>query len=333
MTTRMASLLAAVVLVVGARVVDGQLWSAPTPQRALTLVHGRLVTVDDGPVGGMRAWIDWGRSVDTIVFDSLGRFATLPEPFAADSITLVVQPTDSGRYYPVRARLAVDRIAHTLDVLLVPRVWRIDGGRFAGVEIPIDVDAVLRRGSDRGSFGRVKGKQLVGWTDGSFPVPVVLRHDAGLPISAADSAAFWSAVRAVEQSLGGPFFLPAGDTLLRGTIYPIDVRIDPRIDADAKTWVSWNRDGQIFEGVISFRTHAQLRSEAVVAHELLHVLGFGHTAAWPSTLSPRLISGGGVTATDVAYAQLLLRAQALERRRAMVGGFTASSPSREAGPR
>jgi hypothetical protein len=332
-SVRAASLLAGLLFGAGTRVADGQLWSAATPQRALSLVHGRLVAVDDRPVAGMRAWLDWGSSVDTILLDAIGRFATLPQTFVHDSVTLIVQPSDSGRYHPLRARLPMGRLSEALDVLLVPRVWRIDGGRFDGVEIPIDVDAVLRRGSDRGSFGRVKGRQLVGWTVGSFPVPVVLRHDAGLRFSAADSIAFWAIVRTVEESLGGQFFLPAADTLLRGTIYPIDVRIDPRLSADAKTWVSWNREGQIFEGAISFRSHSQLRNESVVAHELLHLLGFGHTAAWPSTLAPRLIAGGGVTASDVAYAQLLLRAHELERRLAIVGGFTASAPSREASRR
>jgi hypothetical protein len=291
----------------------------------LSLVRGQLVTVDDGPVGGMRTLVDWGGTVDTVLLDSLGRFAMLPETLLRDSVTLIVEPTDGGRYHPLRARLPIQRLAGALDILLVPRIWRIDGGRFAGTEIPIDVDAVLRRGEDRGSFGRVKGKQLVGWTAGSFPVPIVLRHEGDRPFSEADSTAFWANVRRVEEALGGSFFLPAGDTLLRGTIYPVDIRIDPRINADAKTWVSWNKEGQIFEGLISFRDYAQLRNESVVAHELLHLLGFGHTAAWPSTLAPRINTDRGVTAMDVAYAQLLMRAHELERRREIAGGFTASS--------
>ena len=301
-----------------------------TPLPPPSLVRGRLVTVDDGSVAGMRALIDWGSVVDTVLFDAVGRFAMLPETSRGDSLTLIVEAADSGRYHPVRARLAVQRISGSLDVLLIPRLWRVDGGRFAGAEIPIDVEAVLRRGDDRGSFGRVRGKQLIGWTVGSFPVPVVIRRDSGSRFSEDDSIAFWSTVRNVEESLGGRFFLPAGDTLLRGTIYPVDIRIDPRLNADAKTWVSWNRDGQIFEGLISFRSAAELRSESVVGHELLHLLGFGHTAAWPSTLSPRITNGTGVTATDVAYAQLLLRAHELERSLEIAGGFTASTLAREA---
>ena len=324
-----AALVAGALLCVDPRIAFAQLRRATSPLPPPNLVHGRLVTVDDGPVESVRALIDWGSVVDTVLFDAIGRFAMLPQTGAGDSLTLLVEPGDSGRYHPVRARLSVQRLSGALDVLLIPRIWRVDGGRFSGAEIPIDVDAVLRRGEDRGSFGRVKGKQLIGWTVGSFPVPVVLRHDGGSRFSAEDSIAFWSTVRTVEESLGGRFFLPAGDTLLRGTIYPVDIRIDPRLNADAKTWVSWNRDGQIFEGLISFRTAAELRSEPVVGHELLHLLGFGHTAAWPSTLSPRITNGGGVTATDVAYAQLLLRAHELERSLAIAGGFAASMLSRE----
>jgi hypothetical protein len=326
-SVRTAALVAATLLGVGGRLAGAQLWSVATPHRALTLVHGRLVTVDDGPVAGMRAVLDWGGGAapDTIPFDAIGRFAALPSAFARDSVTLAVEPTDSGRYYPVRARLAVARLDRALDVLLIPRVWRIEGGRFAGAEVSISVDAALRRGSDRGSFGRVVANQLIGWTVGSFPVPIVFRHDGGSVLTDADSVAFWESVRRVEESLGGQFFLPAGDTLLRGTIYPVDIRIDPRLNADAKTWVSWNGDGQIFEGLISFRGRAELRNASVVAHELLHLLGFGHTAAWPSTLAPRIANGHGVTAIDVAYAQLLLRAHELERRLEIVGGFSASA--------
>ncbi len=302
-------------LCAAARPAGAQLF--PVPQPAPTLVHGRLVAVDDGPVAGMRAILDWGGAVDTVLFDAVGRFAMLPPAVVGDSATLIVEQNDGERYYPVRARFALDRVAKALDVLLVPRVWRIDGGRFAGVEVGIDIDAVLRRGADRGSFGRVSAhqpNQLVGWTSASFPVPVVLRRDGTADVTESDSVAFWATVRDVEQSLGGRFFVPAGDTLLRGTIYPVDIRIDPRLNAVAQTWVSWNRDGRIFEGLISFRNGAALRNESVVAHELLHLLGFGHTGAWPSTLAPRLTDDRGVTASDVAYAQLLLRVHELERR-------------------
>jgi hypothetical protein len=324
-----AAILAGALLSANVRLAQTQIRRpSTTPLPPPSLVHGRLVTVDDGPVAGMRALIDWGSVVDTVLFDAIGRFAMLPGSSRGDSLTLIVEAADSGRYHRVRARISAQRISGALDVLLIPRLWRVDGGRFAGAEVPIDVDAVLRRGDDRGSFGRLRGKQLIGWTVGSFPVPVVLRRDSGSRLSEDDSIAFWSTVRTVEQSLGGRYFLPAGDTLLRGTIYPVDIRIDPRLNADAKTWVSWNRDGQIFEGLISFRSSAELRSESVVGHELLHLLGFGHTAAWPSTLSPRITNGTGVTAADVAYAQLLLRAHELERSLEIVGGFTASMLSR-----
>ncbi len=105
-----------------------------------------------------------------------------------------------------------------------------------------------------------------------------------------------------------------------GRVYPVDVGVGP-VTAAAVTYVSWDHDGNIFEGSVTFRSLRELRELSIVEHELMHVLGFGHTTAWPSAVEAQPPPGRTVTAEDAAYAQLLLRAHALEADPLLVAGL------------
>jgi hypothetical protein len=187
--------------------------------------------------------------------------------------------------------------------------------------VAVDPDAALRRAPDFGSFGRVSSTRVVGWMPGGFPIPVVLRHDGGSRISAADSAAFWDAARDVEQSLGGRFFMPWNDTIMRGRIFPVDVRVDRSISGAGMTFITWDSDGNIFEGSVRFHGSPEMQIPGVVEHELMHVLGFGHTTAWPSAMETRAFRVRTVTEEDVAYAQLLMVVHAAQQDPLVVGGL------------
>lgn len=87
------------------------------------------------------------------------------------------------------------------------------------------------------------------------------------------------------------------------------------------TYVSWDSDGNVFEGSVSFRSAREIRNRSIVEHELMHVLGFGHTTAWPSAVEAAAPPDRTITAEDAAYAQLLLRAHALEADPLVVAGL------------
>ncbi|HEX7018391.1 MAG TPA: hypothetical protein VF159_00160, partial [Gemmatimonadaceae bacterium] len=199
---------------------------------------------------------------------------------------------------------------------------RIASGTFEGARVTLDPTAALRRSPRGGSFGRLRADRVVGWNPQSFPLPVILVRAHG--VTASDSIDFWSSVARVEDALGATYFRPTADTGFTGHIYPLVVRVDPTLTTEGLTFVSWAADGEVFEGTTSFRRVADLRDASIVGHELLHLLGFGHTAAWPSTLAVDAIHPRVVTAEDAAYAQLLVALRALQVQRNAYGGLRSS---------
>jgi hypothetical protein len=158
-----------------------------------------------------------------------------------------------------------------------------------------------------------------------FPLRVIIRHDVGARVTAADSAAFWSAARDVERAIGSSLFRPTMDTTMENQVFPVDVEIDPRINASGVTFVTWDREGTVFESTVRFRGSFEMQHSGVVEHELLHVLGFGHTASWSSAMAPRGVVLRAITEEDVAYAQLLMRIRELQADPLVVGGFVPAS--------
>jgi hypothetical protein len=295
----------------------------------IALLTGRLVALDSQPIIGVRVIVEWGgqsvlANADTLPVDSAGRFGTLVHDLAGDSVALVIDAPPSSRYEPARVAVRTTRLSDEIRILLVPKRWTIRRGTFAGAEVSIDPRLALRRIPNSGSFARVSSAHVVGWMPGSFPIPVVLRRD-GPRITAADSAAFWDAARDVESAMGGHFFVPWSDTAMYGRIFPVDVRIDRRISGAGLTFATWDANGNIFEGSIRFHGSRELRMPAVVEHELMHVLGFGHTTAWPSAMETRTMELRAVTAEDVAYAQLLMVVHEWQQDSLVVGGLIEAS--------
>jgi hypothetical protein len=290
------------------------------------LLFGRLLTADGEPPDGVRVIVRWSRDTtslgasDTLQVDAVGRFADLVRPAPGDSVWIVLGSSGQSAYYGAAVAVPRERLAEELHILLVPRRWTIRRGEFNGRTIAIDPRAALRRAPDRASFARLTRQRTVGWAPESYPVPIVFRRTSGPRIGADDSIAFWSAVDAFQQAIGTALFLPSSDTTLTGRIFPVDVGVG-RIGSAAVTYVSWDRDGNIFEGSVTFRSERELRQLSIVEHELLHLLGFGHTTAWRSAVEAEAPASRTVTAEDVAYAQLLLRAHALESDPLVIGGL------------
>jgi hypothetical protein len=297
----------------------------------LALLFGRILTVDGEPAAGLRVVVDWSHdsfatlASDTLDLDRAGRFAIPARGCNSDSVVVSVVAAPDGRYYPTRVTVPRARLADELRVLVLPREWTIHRGRFAGSAVKIAPSDALRGTTGQGSFGRVAHQHVVAWDASSFPIGIVLRHDLSPGLSARDSVAFWEAARDVEDAIGITLFRPTTDTTEHDRVFPIDVLLDRRIAASGVTYVSWDRGGRLFEGTMRFRTSREIELGSVVAHELLHALGFGHTTAWPSAMHARDSGGRGMTVEDVAFAQLLMRLHELQQDPLVLGGIEGSS--------
>ena len=162
------------------------------------------------------------------------------------------------------------------------------------------------------------------WPDEVFPLRIAFDRDppaAGL--TARDSVRFWGFAEDVERTVGLDLFrpVPYWETLPEGD-GPTDVilvRIDPALRS-AGLGVVISNGGDISYGVVRIqRVSALGRPEGarLVAHELMHALGFGHTCEWRSVMADldrcRALASALPTPEDVAHAQLLHRVRALQR--------------------
>ena len=295
----------------------------------LALLFGRILTADGESAAGLRVVVQWSGAFaaaaitsDTLDLDRLGRFAVPARDCSSDSVVISVVPAPDARYFPTRVIVPRSRLANELQILVLPREWTIRTGRFAGNTVHVSPADALRRTADHGgSFGRLTAQHVVAWDASSFPLSVVLRHDLSPGLSARDSVAFWQAARDVEDALGVRLFRPTSDTTGHDRVFPIDVLLDARIAVSGVTYVSWDRSGMLFEGTVRFHSSREIESSSVVAHELMHALGFGHTTAWPSAMQVRNSGLSGLTVEDAAFAQLLMRVHELQSDPLLVGGL------------
>jgi hypothetical protein len=155
---------------------------------------------------------------------------------------------------------------------------------------------------------------VVGWAPAAYPLPVAFVRDRSTTgVSPADSAAFWACVRRFEEQLGISAFRPADTTALSDGRAGVEVVIDPRIPPAAVTWASWGPSGDLNDARVAVRTPADFRNSALIAHEMLHALGFGHALEWRSVMTrTATASVTTLTAQDVAYVQLIHRVRAAQ---------------------
>jgi hypothetical protein len=199
-------------------------------------------------------------------------------------------------------------------------VWTIESGSYAGLRVPLHIDAALGPGGRGEHFWRVAtGGELsggvVGWKSTRYPIPLAFRHDRfSRAISPGDSAAFWAILGDMSRDFGMELFRPA--TVARDD--PPDiivVDLGGMRNVDGLSRVSWTQSGELSDVRVTFNDAAVLHDPHVVAHEMMHALGFGHTTAWRSIVSPRDASGAvRVTPEDVAYAELAMHSRVSRER-------------------
>jgi hypothetical protein len=107
----------------------------------------------------------------------------------------------------------------------------------------------------------------------------------------------------MESDMGMHLFEPA---TLGADSDPDDVIVvdtKSMASADGMTLVTWSSPGGIYDARVFVRSAATLHNPRVVAHEMMHALGFGHTSAWISIMNSGALSPTRLTLDDVAYAQ------------------------------
>jgi hypothetical protein len=135
-------------------------------------------------------------------------------------------------------------------------------------------------------------------------------------VTAGDSTAFWREAGELEETFGADVFRPANfpDAAPREDGGPNDailVWFDPEMGGIGGIGTAVSSGDEIGYGDLRLNRQA-LRAEAVspglVAHELMHTLGFGHTCAWRSVVADvrrcPALRAPGATEEDVAYVEL-----------------------------
>ena len=296
-----------------------------TPMAVRPVITGRFVTLDGTPVPPISMEVVSDDVRDSIRVDN-GAFTKRVElPFEAE--TDVIAEPASSVFHRIRLHIVGQRELQRLRIALVPRSWRIDRGTYAGREIAIDAARAMHRTSYGAAFWRlvpISGKgprKLLGWREADLPLRIAFnRARSREAISAEDSTRFWEIAAQMERDLGMQVFVPddmRGDSTRRNMV---TVEIGTH-GSEGHTFVSWAQAGDASDGVVLFRQTATLRDAHVVTHELLHLLGFGHTTEW-STVS--LPSGGReprLTPEDVAHVQLAMRLRRLQHETGAVPGL------------
>ena len=304
------------------------------------VLSGRVVTVDGAAPAGLRAFLRWrapgdtAARVDSAAVDSAGRFRIpLPERMP-DSVVLIVDAADRERrtHHPALARMAGAEAAREHGVALVPRAWTIPAGRYAGQTVPVSPDrARLPVCAGCSSFwARMPGTRpattFQGWPLSRFPLRMAFDRANSVPAGAApDSAAFWQVVQAVEDALGMDAFRPVPYRQTLPSYQDEDpddvvlVSVVRELTTAGLTTIVGSRGNVEYAGLSLQRAGEVLAPNGpqLVAHELMHVLGLGHTCAWRSVLADISRCAGlraaTVTPEDVAYTQILYRMRELQR--------------------
>ena len=216
-------------------------------------------------------------------------------------------------------------------------VWTIEAGTYAGLSVPLHVDAALGARGGREHFWRLTSddgfpRGVVGWRSTSYPIPLAFRHDRrSRAITSADSSAFWTIIDGMNADFGIKLFRPA--TIANddpAEVIVVDLGTMREIDGLSR--VTWAPSGELFDVRVTFQDASVLHDRHVVAHEMMHALGFGHTTAWISVVNSRDASSPvRVTPEDVAYAELAMHSR--ERRewantRQLIALALAREPSR-----
>lgn len=299
------------------------------------LLAGRAYAADGSATAGVKVRVRGEVYEDSLRLDSTGVFSFRVPRWPVGPVELVLaEEGGSGAFLPMRLRLTAGERWDGLSAVLVPRVFTIPAGSYAGRPVEIDVVGATTRACARCAayYRSLNGDDKPGrrpgvptWPESAFPLHVAIDPEVGPRMSPRDSLGFWKVADAVQAAFGRALFEPASiDEVLdppeddeRGVVI---VNVNPSLPG-AEGWGNTAaQGGDLLAAAVMMRRTSDFSgpgSAALVAHELLHGLGFGHTCAWRSVVAAEQCPGrraGEVTAEDVAHALVLWRVRALERR-------------------
>lgn len=273
------------------------------------------------------AYVRSPRRIDSAEVQANGSFSLRSDAHAADpsvEVFLSTASTTASDYLPSYSTGKPRDFLSPISVLLLPRVWTIPRGRYAGKVLPISIEDMCN--SDQGKIAECMGgggtaefdsvtlfrptETLgtllpAGWASAAFPIPVVFdrSRDTGPPISAADSAALWRLLDAMSAKFGTQLFRPANYSDFRtfgrpsipkeGAAGAINVSFyDLTADGiggtgGARTYTcnaTIQSTCTYFAGSVTFSYPWQSLYTKVVEHEMMHALGAGHICKRPSVM-------------------------------------------------
>ena len=278
------------------------------------VISGRIITIDSAVPPGVRIEVHGAGRRDSIpVRDA--RFAGRFEVPLGEAVTIHVSPEDTA-YHQAVVRIDDERELERLVIALVPKSFRIEAGPHEGQEVAIDAASAMARvgGAPFWRLVPYSGtgpRKLLGWRESVLPLRIAFARDqSSETITAADSIAFWATARRMERDVGRSLFVAtdAPDTTRLGFIRVV---VRPQ-DAEGHTFVAWGQTGDASEGTLTFRRASILRDPHVVTHELVHLLGFGHSGSWPTVARPSGATQPALTPHDVAYIQLAMKLRRLQ---------------------
>jgi hypothetical protein len=320
------------------RIIAGAALLALAPAADAQAIRGQLWAADGSSTAGLRVTAYAGAWADSASTDAEGIFSVgRPDSLGADSVRVVVDaPQASARvFHPSVASLGRGEWDEEVRMVLLPRRWAIRAGTHAG-EI-VEVSAIRGfaptcRGCPSGFFRHAvptregtRSSTVPAWRPGSFPLRVAFDHEyTSENISGRDSVAFWRDVAELERDLGDHLFRPArfseADPVEDAPEDLVLVWVDRRLRTAGLGSVAYGGGGDIgygavrFDGALAFTRPG---APGLIAHEMVHTLGIGHTCSWRSVVADvaRCPERRAPSATpeDVAYVQVHLAMGALQR--------------------
>jgi hypothetical protein len=313
-------------LVVSAACSDG----GTGPRDPQVNATGRVFTIDGAAPTGLQISVTSLAGTRSATIAADGSFQ-LRAPVAGDSVDYVIDVASGPRtYHPVLIRAAASSTPD-LRIVLVPRRWTIDRGPYSGTAVSISVNDAFRPPCTTAGDANCDGFYPQVWTEGlklwpaaALPIRVAFdRARSHHAITAVDSAAYWNIVQRMNDDFGTPLFRPARYDEL--TVAPdgrpdraVLVRVDTTI-AGFAAWTNWSWDaaGDLVSAVVRPARSSFLRNGSLMTHELLHTQGFKHSCSWTTVMggygTPQCASTAGLSAGDVAHANVALRVRDLQR--------------------